>query len=231
MLSSSSAAAGTPILSSSTTLTSVSPRVHAPSPSHWALEELAPNAGSHVLHGASVAVATDDLESLVRDAFERGVTDGRRAGEAAEAARLQPVFAALNEALLALQVEADQWVGNAQENICALAIAIAQQVLDRQISLDPSAIAPLVHHALAEFPLDQAVVVRLHPADLPVVASMRATLRDSQLEATQHREIQWLPDARLSRGGCLIEGRDRIIDGRIDSALERLYRRLSQIDA
>ena len=218
------------MLSSKASPNPLPPRAH-PRPALWALEELAPDVASHVPRLTAGDEAADDLESLTRDAYERGVAEGRRAGETAEAARLQPVFAALNEALLALQVEADQWVGNAQENVCALGVAIARQVLERAISVDPSAITPLVHHALTEFPLDQAVVVRLHPADLSVLASTWAALGEGQAAATQHRDIQWLPDARLSRGGCLIEGRDRIIDGRIDTALERLYRRLSQTDA
>jgi flagellar biosynthesis/type III secretory pathway protein FliH len=31
----------------------------------------------------------------------------------------------------------------------------------------------------------------------------------------------------VERGGCVIEGRDRIVDGRVDTALERIYRGLS----
>lgn len=36
----------------------------------------------------------------------------------------------------------------------------------------------------------------------------------------------WVADARVSRGGCMVEGRERIVDGRIETALERVYRRL-----
>jgi flagellar biosynthesis/type III secretory pathway protein FliH len=36
-----------------------------------------------------------------------------------------------------------------------------------------------------------------------------------------------MADPAISAGGCLIEGHERIVDGRVDAALERLYRRLS----
>jgi flagellar biosynthesis/type III secretory pathway protein FliH len=39
--------------------------------------------------------------------------------------------------------------------------------------------------------------------------------------------MSWVPDARIARGGCVVEGRERIVDGRVDSALERVYRRLA----
>ena len=48
---------------------------------------------------------------------------------------------------------------------------------------------------------------------------------------TGARDASWLADARVARGGCLVEGRERIVDGRVDTALERAYRRMAQIDA
>jgi flagellar biosynthesis/type III secretory pathway protein FliH len=36
-----------------------------------------------------------------------------------------------------------------------------------------------------------------------------------------------MADSRIQPGGCVVEGRERIIDGRVDTALERLYRQLS----
>ena len=48
---------------------------------------------------------------------------------------------------------------------------------------------------------------------------------------TGSRDASWLADPRLARGGCLVEGRDRIVDGRVDTALERAYQRMAQIDA
>jgi flagellar biosynthesis/type III secretory pathway protein FliH len=45
------------------------------------------------------------------------------------------------------------------------------------------------------------------------------------------RELRWTPDARVARGGVLAEGRERIVDGRVDSALERMYRALARTHA
>jgi flagellar biosynthesis/type III secretory pathway protein FliH len=44
-------------------------------------------------------------------------------------------------------------------------------------------------------------------------------------------EILWQADAHVVRGGCLVEGRERVLDGRIDTALERVYRSLGQVQA
>jgi hypothetical protein len=44
-------------------------------------------------------------------------------------------------------------------------------------------------------------------------------------------EIRWISDVSILRGGCLMEGRERIIDGRVDTALERAYRGLGGVQA
>lgn len=201
----------------------------APAPALWALEDLSPEGA---VFRSTEAEPAHDLEAIQREAYERGFEDGRRHGEAQEAARLEPLARALNDALLTLQEEADHWVGNAQENICAVAMAVARQLVGRELQSDASGVEDLVRQALAEFPLDQPVIVRLNPADLAALTAMQlhAEGRAAPLGADRP-EVQWTADPRVTRGGCVLEGRDRIIDGRIDTALERLYRRLTQTDA
>ena len=45
------------------------------------------------------------------------------------------------------------------------------------------------------------------------------------------RDVRWVADAHIARGGCLVEGRERIIDGRVDTSLERAYRTMGQVQA
>jgi len=45
--------------------------------------------------------------------------------------------------------------------------------------------------------------------------------------ALRSRDARWIADARVAPGGCIVEGRERIVDGRVDTALERIYRRLT----
>ena len=218
-----------------------SSRIHASSvppeplaPALWSLEELAPD-GAHLVSGGESAhpSAALDVDAISRDAWERGFEEGRSTGEAAAETRLQATRGALDAALHTLQQETDHWVGNAQENICALAMAVARQVLAREVLTERDTVDALVRQALAEFPLDQPLIVRLHPADLGVLTSLQGSItqgRPAPLGADRP-EVQWLPDPRVTRGGCMIEGRDRIIDGRIDTALERLYRRVTHTDA
>jgi flagellar biosynthesis/type III secretory pathway protein FliH len=172
---------------------------------------------------------SDALRRAQDEGFSRGYEEGFRAGELAEGARLRSAAVALQDALTSVQDGAERWIGNAEENICALAIAIARQVIGREVLFDQTPLLEAVRIALAEFPVDQQVTVRLNPSDLAVVSS--AIAADANESLAVRRDVQWFADARIAPGGCLVDGRERIVDGRVDSALERLYRRLTYTGA
>jgi flagellar assembly protein FliH len=207
----------------------------------WSLEdlrivELYPEMGSRaereLAETARVraeAEARQEQERLVREAHARGVEEGRREGEQAEGNRLKNALRATEQALADLRENEERWLASIEENICALAVAIARQIIDHELHMEPAAVEKLVRRALGEFPVDQPVRIRLHPRDQAVIESRSPQQRlPSTLEG---RETQWIPDANLVQGGCVVEGRDRIIDGRIDTALERVYRRLTYASA
>lgn len=169
-------------------------------------------------------------ERALEDAFARGFEEGQRVGEIGEAARLRTASEAIQDAMDSVQESADRWVGNAEENICGLAIAIARQVIAREVTTDPTIVIAVVRQALADFPVDQALTIRVNPGDLQTIAASLSAVPEVSASGVR-REAQWVGDARIAPGGCLVEGRDRIVDGRIDTALERLYRRLTYTGA
>ncbi len=156
-------------------------------------------------------------------AYSRGRADGERAARAESDEQLSYAVQALTEALEMVQQSETRWIGNAEENIAALAIMVAQHVVQREVHTDPSFVRDVVQSAMAQYPVDQEITIRLNPADLSACRS--------SIEANGPREIRWISDASIQRGGCLTEGRERILDGRIDTALERAYRSLGGIQA
>ncbi len=216
----------------------VPPRA-TPTPSPWDLAELpAPSApvipiglkipanghfsASDVAHlrEALQAQHVQALADARRAAFEEGRSAGRAEAQQAADRRVHDAVTALHAAITDVIAHEDAYVGILEENITALACAVARHVLQREVLLDPSSIRELVHAAVAEFPQDHALRVRLNPADHALLHNDPA-----------FREISWVSDPRIVRGGCVVEGRERIIDGRVDLALEQLYRVLTGVDA
>ena len=167
---------------------------------------------------------------LAAQAYELGFEEGRQEGERAEQSRLRTAMKATEEALEVIAANEARWDGALEENIAALAVAVARHILDRELATDTEVVTALVKRALTEFPIDQPVIVRLNPNDLAALQSSG----DPTLPALRDvpaRAAVWTPDARINLGGCVIEGRERIVDGRVDTALERAYRRLARVNA
>jgi flagellar biosynthesis/type III secretory pathway protein FliH len=175
--------------------------------------------------------AAQEREKAVNEAYARGLEEGRTEGEIAEGARLRSAVMAAEGALAELRAGEVRWTGAIDENICALAVVIARHVIQRELAIDIGPVAELVRAALAEFPIDQPIRIRINPSDLNALTSVRATDQDPLQAIAGNREARWFPDATIAPGGCVVEGRERIIDGRVDTALERVYRRITYTNA
>lgn len=200
----------------------------------WALDEFEMPHVFEALPSRNVTIRADesagpnapvqDLERVEATAYAHGRADGEQLMRAEFAPRVEHAASALYSALEDVRVHQARWIANAEENLAVLAVAVARQLIAREVEADASIVSTLVQNALAQFPLDQAVTIRLHPDD---VDSCNALLQAT--EGTRYPEIRWLPDLHVHRGGCLVEGRERIIDGRVDTALERIYRAIGNV--
>ena len=163
---------------------------------------------------------------LEADAYERGYADAQRNALAAAEGQVASAMSALSEAIASVQVHSARWTSNTEENLAALAVAVARHIVQREVIADPTIVRDLVQRALAQIPMDHAVTVRLHPDDAVTCNSLATPDAAGRLQ-----DIRVIPDAHITRGGCLVEGRERIIDGRVDTSLERAYRAIAQIQA
>lgn len=212
----------------------------------WRLEELAPFDADVRIETPSVDAAAlaeqrraeeearqqaerkAELERARAQAHAAGLAEGEARGRAEATARLASAVAAAEAALDQIREGERRWEGALDENVCALAVAIARQVIGRELASDAATLTDLVRRALAEFPVDQPVQIRVNPADLATLAAQgSAGAAGGTAAVAPNREARWLADPSVTAGGCIVEGRERIVDGRVDTALERMYRKLS----
>jgi flagellar biosynthesis/type III secretory pathway protein FliH len=159
-------------------------------------------------------------DRLRAEAYAAGVESGRAEAEAAAHEALSSAIEALWIATEEVRGAESRWLAALQDNLAALVSAAARHVIGREVRADDTLVRELAERAVAEFPQDHPVQLRVCPADLD-------TLRVALASVPRSGEVRFTADPRVERGGCLVEGRERIVDGRVDTALERLYRRLS----
>jgi flagellar biosynthesis/type III secretory pathway protein FliH len=195
----------------------------AASPAHFALWPL-PDLRV-VTQAVLDAEQARDEPSEEELAYDRGVAEGGREARAAAEAEWRAAIKVLATAADAVRASRSRWLDTAEANLYALATAVAHQVIGREVAIEPELVLELVRRALDEIDAESPVSVRVHPQDLPLVqARLDATGAEAGAEQI---EIAFAADASLSRGGCIVETPRRLVDGRIETALQALYVRLS----
>lgn len=188
------------------------------SASNWAwadLHETGPEAES-----AAEEAARQRRE--VQESYERGFADGIDAGANAARDELMIAMRATGEVLEEIRASREAWDARLEEHLVVLAAAMARKVVERTREEDHTAFVDLAKQAVAAFPVDEALRIRLHPADQAVLSD--GGFLDDVVGA---RSVRWIPDDEVVPGGCIVEGPDKIVDGRVDEALARVVRALT----
>ncbi|HVN42288.1 MAG TPA: FliH/SctL family protein [Steroidobacteraceae bacterium] len=166
------------------------------------------------------ALTSGELEVLRDQAQAAGFEQGRQLGleagrrELAEAtARLAGVLGALARPLEELDEEVEQ-------ELLALAFAIARQLVRREIKTDPAQVVGVVRDALSALPVAaRDVKVYLHPEDAKLV-------RQHLPAEDQPRAWTIVEDAVLMRGGARVVTASSQVDARLETRLGALVAEL-----
>ncbi len=159
-------------------------------------------------------------------AYRRGVIAGKEALQETVGRELALAKSAALSAVDEVRKHGEAWTARLQDNLVALAVAIARQIVEREIEQDPEIFLDLARKAIAAFPLTEPVKLRLHPDDLALLITDEANVDESMISVGD-RMVPWISDEETVRGGCLVEGPVKIVDGRLDKALQRVYRKLT----
>jgi flagellar assembly protein FliH len=149
----------------------------------------------------------------VKNGFDEGLTEGIKKGyeenqhllqeQAAEFARLME---SLTEPFKVLDEEVEK-------ELVRLAIAIATQIIRREIKMDPGQIIAAVKESVRILPLSsQKIYLHLHPDDAELV---RSILAPTELSPPWNL----IEDPLITRGGCKVDTEVSHIDASIENRL------------
>jgi flagellar assembly protein FliH len=150
------------------------------------------------------------LERIQKQAYDEAYARGLREGTAAGQAKVREqagIFAGLANSLQEPLKQTDERIENEIVQMC---LAIARQIIRREITLDPGHIVSVIREALAALPASsQKIRISLHPDDAVLVRKLMAELNE---------DASWsvIDDITLSRGGCKVVTET----SRIDASLE-----------
>ena len=150
------------------------------------------------------------------EAFAQGLAEGREAGRGevrAQVEKLAGMFYDLAKPFEVLNAEVER-------ELLTLAMALARQIVRRELKTDPTQIIGIIRDAIAALPVAaREVRVHLHPEDASVV---RQNLAPTESE----RAWTIVEDPVMARGGCQITTTTSRIDARLETRLAAILSEL-----
>jgi flagellar assembly protein FliH len=158
---------------------------------------------------ATVGGLVDLQAEAHKEAFEQGLAEGREAGRAevrAQVERLSGMFYDLARPFEILD-------GEVERELLTLAMALARQIVRRELKTDPTQIIGIIREAIAALPVAaRDVRVHLHPEDAAVV-------REHLAPTESERAWVMVEDPVMARGGCQVITTTSRIDARLETRL------------
>jgi|GEM_PF-1684206 len=164
-----------------------------------------------------------DLDALSRQGFEEGFAVGEQAGLEVGREKAISYLNTLAEAAVTATALRRQIRQEAHEELVALAVAIAERLVRREITCDRSILLERVQDFLTELDDATTVTLRMHPIDLAYAESCKDDWRQL-FGAVEHLRLEESHD--LQQGDMRIETPTTSLDARIDSLLATIRERL-----
>lgn len=177
---------------------------------NWSLPEVNVARG-----GEAVArpLTARQIEELQQQAREEGFAVGRREGLEAGKKEIRARVHELDALMQTLAKPLDLLDAQIEQDLVQLALAVARQLVRRELKSDPGQVLAVVREAMAALPLAaRNVRLHLHPEDAALV---RETLSVSDNE----RSWVIVEDPVLSRGGCKVSSDTSQIDASVERRL------------
>ncbi len=166
-----------------------------------------------------VAELQQEAKRREQEAFEAGYRKGAAEGQQQAAAQLKPVLEGFAATIRELQQLRGRMRRQAERDVVQLSVAIARRILHRELTVDPGALLGIVKAALERLEIQEVDRLRVHPADLELV---RRFLEQAGLA----ERIELVGDARLGRGGAVLETVQGQLDASLETQLEEIQRGL-----
>ncbi|HEX8284518.1 MAG TPA: FliH/SctL family protein [Pyrinomonadaceae bacterium] len=166
-----------------------------------------------------ILAEAEERAAAIQEEAEASAAGLREAAyvEGHEAALLE-----LNEHLLGARELRDTALSEVERDVLKLSVKIAEKIIGRELERDDAALADIVAAALRNARLQETLVIRVNPADLPAIKSHRARLDP----AGRARFLDVIPDPRVARSGCVIEGASGTVNAQLATQLSVLERAL-----
>ena len=158
-------------------------------------------------------------------AYQKGFTDGERKGREEGVQEIKPATELLQDWVRMIQSEKEELIRRYEKDVVELAFQIGEKVLAREIQTQPEAVIDSVRAGLQKIVNAEDVTLRVNPEDMKILETVQEELAK---ELTKGGPLHLQTDDSVSRGGCVLDTENGILDGQLDNQLDRLRALLAE---
>jgi len=175
-----------------------------------------PVIGGRVKHKPPSA---EELEQIRQQAYKDGFAEGKSAGLSTGLSDGKKEIAQqvgyLQQLLHNMESPLEEFDEQLSHEVADLSIAIARQIIRRELRQDPGQVVAIAREALAQLPSGaNKITITLHPED--------ATLLQEYLPASDELAYRIIESGALQRGGCLVEASNSRVDATVEKQISRV---------
>lgn len=156
-------------------------------------------------------------EAIEMEAYRQGLKMGQVEGQKMALKRLEPLADTLLKALNEVEGLRKTLTERHLMDLIEVVIAICQKVIHREIHLAPEIILETIKAASVHLTDTDAVILRLHPSDYEYIREIEELLKE---KLTGRKNISFVEDSSIDRGGVLLETELGNIDATIRSQID-----------
>jgi len=158
-----------------------------------------------------------DISLIEKEAYTRGLTEGKREATESERKKIAPVLEAFEHAIVELADIKRKLRLTAEKETVNLALAIARKVVCTELTLNRDILGNIVKEAMSRVVERRNIKIRLSPSDMNFLRETGYRSFDflGNVEGVDFEE-----DGSVHSGGCVIETSLGEIDGRIEKQFQ-----------
>lgn len=153
-----------------------------------------------------------EFDGGYNEGFAKGYAEGKQAAEE----ELERDRSGLLMTLNFLSRPVENLEQQVEHELLELSLAVAKQILKREISLQPKHIIGLIRASVARLPVAESEVsVHLNPDDAKIIRNALNTSENSQ---------RWkiVEDPGLNQGACIVNSDSSFVDGSVDAMVKQV---------
>ena len=170
---------------------------------------------------AAAPIAAGLSAREVEEAYARGRREGLENAEQQLATTTQALATALEE----VSRLRESLARNSRQDMLRLVMAVAEQVIRREVTADPDVVLHIIEHALQSSVRADHYRIRINPADLEHVTEKKPLFLAS-ISGLKNLIIE--ADAAVSPGGCRVDSDLGDVDATIETQLAAIRQALDE---